>query len=1062
MRVFCHARQLQALLCGEVLEAARALRADPSRFARPLEVVVPSGALRVHYAQKLLAASETSSLLGVRVSTLEGVAHRVLGEGGARTPFHRGLLGVVVARTARATPALATELGALPGGYAAVGGAVDDLLDAGFLPEHREALEDCLLESGSDDPRDQRAAALVGVAEQAWRSLELGLGAHPSTLFTRARERIEEDAATALPVSGLWLVGFADATGVQADFLDSLVRCCGARAFLERPADPAGVEDPGTFFGARLRERLEAAAGLEDLCGAAGDDAPSIELLRAPDREAEVRAVALRLRAHLDAGEPPESIAVVARDLEPYALSLRRWLGRLGVPFSGHAQRAAAGPVTRRLVALCKLLEAGVSAGVEVWLDALGSLPIAGAGSPSAPTLEQRADLLHALHRRGCVRLRDLAQLAARAEAVELPGRDLQGERRQLGAERLSEASRAASALLEQLEAAPAQAPVERHLGWLRGLIAEGLGWGRETPGAVPLAEFLGDPGASRAGAVELSRDEFLGLLLAALDGAGRDALGGAGGGVQVLSVMEARGLVFERIYLLGVNRGAFPRIISEDPLLPDALRLRVRSVLPDLPVKGEGHDEERFLFAQLLGQAPQVVLSWAASSQDAVQLLPSALLEGVRAGGLAHTHADLPPLHALPTSLWAGGLPAAEHALLAGLHGDRAAQAVALEVALESLAHETDAGRVLPAPREQAAARLAVVSEFDTYADDAAELGPYFGFVGLPGPSGAPSVTFVERMARCGWQAFVTRRLRVEPPPDALAALPTRGGNPMLLGRVVHGALEVLVGDALAGLPFDLEAEGVAVPRPGDERVLQVVREVAARELREAAVPIPSYASVLAAVALPQVVEAFRADWSAGDPRVLGVEVDARVEIVDAAGTRRALRFRADRIDRVDTGLRLSDYKTGALRLQQKGADARRNGLLRYTARGELLQGAVYAALGEGAEGRYLYLDPEQPEWGRSLTLVADAEVREALGHALDVILGAHDAGAYAPRLLDFADDQEPRACGQCEVKEACLRGDSTARGRLRRFLETAGTSESGSPQGAAARLLRVGEGAP
>ena len=42
-------------------------------------------------------------------------------------------------------------------------------------------------------------------------------------LNARAREFVERDAAMALPVSGLWLVGFADATGVQADFLDSLV-----------------------------------------------------------------------------------------------------------------------------------------------------------------------------------------------------------------------------------------------------------------------------------------------------------------------------------------------------------------------------------------------------------------------------------------------------------------------------------------------------------------------------------------------------------------------------------------------------------------------------------------------------------------------------------------------------------------------------------------------------------------------------------------------------------------------------------------------------------------------
>ena len=63
---------------------------------------------------------------------------------------------------------------------------------------------------------------------------------------------------------------------------------------------------------------------------------------------------------------------------------------------------------------------------------------------------------------------------------------------------------------------------------------------------------------------------------------------------------------------MIGLQRGAFPRRVGEDSLLTDALRRALRDVLPDLPVKSEGHDEERFLFAQLTGAAPHVHLSCA------------------------------------------------------------------------------------------------------------------------------------------------------------------------------------------------------------------------------------------------------------------------------------------------------------------------------------------------------------------------------------------------------------------------------------------------------------------
>jgi hypothetical protein len=124
------------------------------------------------------------------------------------------------------------------------------------------------------------------------------------------------------------------------------------------------------------------------------------------------------------------------------------------------------------------------------------------------------------------------------------------------------------------------------------------------TPGAPSFSLFRVVRGA---GDRPVRREDWTRVLRRALAEASTDPLGGSGGGVQVLTVMEARSRSFAALRVIGLNRGVFPRRISEDPLLPDALRRALRDVLPDLPIKSEGHEEERFLFAQLVAAAPEV-----------------------------------------------------------------------------------------------------------------------------------------------------------------------------------------------------------------------------------------------------------------------------------------------------------------------------------------------------------------------------------------------------------------------------------------------------------------------
>src|SRR5262249_3911150 len=161
----------------------------------------------------------------------------------------------------------------------------------------------------------------------------------------------------------------------------------------------------------------------------------------------------------------------------------------------------------------------------------------------------------------------------------------------------------AGAALAGRFAAWPDEAPAAEHLARVAALLEE-LGWGRAGGSRPRLGRRLrgdvamihealaglaaGPPPAFPPTLAEPSR--LLGESPALASGA-TDLLGGAGGGVQALSVTEARARTFDHLFVLGMNRDVFPRVVREDPLLPDALRAVLRGVLPDVPIKATGFD---------------------------------------------------------------------------------------------------------------------------------------------------------------------------------------------------------------------------------------------------------------------------------------------------------------------------------------------------------------------------------------------------------------------------------------------------------------------------------------
>ncbi len=1094
----------EAVLFAEIDELLAATARDPGLLARPVRIVVPSKSLRLHVASAF-ARHRGRGTAGLIVQTLHALALEILENAGEPVGSVGGALFEILARrAARAQPALFRGLEDLIEGYGAAAATIRDLLDAGLDPAHAEAVDELLAAEGKAVATSmdlERARALVRAAAAAQAELErLGVG-RIADLLRRATQVLFSSSG-ALSARAVIVHGFADATGLATDLIEALVRTSDATVLVDRPPDPSfqriGESSDGAgevrlehAFSDRWAERIALATGPMVPRGREPVP-PRREAFTAAGTDGEVRESAVRLRALLDGGAAPERLAMVARDLSPYRFAVRRHFERLGVPYSGLAATGGKTPMGRRLAALEDLLRRGGDTPVSRWLDAAIRLPSAG-----RPGFELRL----AFAALGAGRLRDAAEIeisglldswgkyslpirqgfaagtdrdpepegaddgeglnlqaSADVEAANLEKAGIvRAPRRRISGKRLAAAIAAARRAAEKLASWPAAAPAEVHLQRLRSLLSGDLGWGGGTTsadGAVGEDEVGHAYAALEALARDLPDDfpltteEFRTLVAEAFSRLGLGKFGGNGGGVQVLSVTEARGRTFDHLFLLGLTRDSFPRPVREDPLLPDGLRRVLRRLLPDLAEKRASFDEERHLFAQLLAAAPQVTLSWQSADDDGRPRAASPLVERIvfEAGGVARAPGVFSaPDPTLPTGPRSAALlrPAWEHATLAALHGPRASFAEILPAALGEMLSEVGILR----PAETARARLAALAELDpdlrTPEGRAANhrLGPWFGFVGaldadprsteLDPRRREIAVTHLERLDGCPWQFFLSRLLAIEPTPDPLQALP--GLDARLLGNLIHAVLDRLA------------KEGAPGEWPTDEEIEPILRDEAAKMVALEGIALVGLSRALAERARPYLAAA-REPWQ---NQLQATEVTGGVEVADpVTGSLRTLRFRADREDRLADGSSLfTDWKTGRPLSLKKREETRRADLIGKIGSGALLQAVAYRRSGgPGAIGRYYYLKPEIEV--REFVVEQDPEIDAAFDRAVSAGLAAHAAGSFFPRVVDSAGQKEPRRCEYCEVAEACLRGDSGAR---RRLFEWSTRGEAEDPAGQA-----------
>ncbi len=1034
-------RAAEARLLDEV-EARRARR--PDELDRPLRVVVPSASLRRHVAVRI--AETLGPVAGVSVQTIHGVALEVLDRLGRRAPCADPLFELLVRRQAAHDPDLAGPLAAFDDGAAVVEGAVRDLLDAGFDVTLAEPLLERLAElDGVLSPeRVGRARGVVRVAAQVAAGLD-AVGDDRAAAAVRAAAEALAGPGDVLPSRAILVHGFADVTGLVADLLDALLRGRPGVLIADRPPDPADPDraDAGATFLDRLVDRLGTLTRERDQ---GATPAGEITVVEATDRDAEAREIAGRIRQALDDGVVPEGIAVVARDLDRHGARLRAALDLLGVPYSGVGATVAGGRTRRRLERLLGLAAGAGEATLEEWTETRWP-----SGSDEVTRL--------ALRCLGASRLADAAAVEVERvppEGVEIPLLDVAEAAGGPAAQRVAPSLVAAAVAeartcLELDRGWPASGRVAAHLDHTLALLGA-VGWPAEADERVEVERAATEVAAGLPDGIEVSRSEWRDLLARRLRGAGDPPVGGAGGGVQLLSVMEARARTFDLVLVVGLQRGAFPRTVTGDPVLPDAVRSRLSDLLGFLPLASRSASEERYLFAQLAASAPRVVCSFSATDGGR-RAAPSPFLDRLRLAG---------------TTTVRGAVDAGE---------SRCSFERALELALrhgpadpfrELLAAAIEEGRSLTgrpgdvAASEVAASRVGVVTAAEA-APDRGWRDPWGGRVGpvVRDPEAGPWVTDLERTATCPWQWFVTRRLRVAPLPDPRAGVPDV--DHMLVGQVVHGVLQRLVdgalGERVETLGRAATRAGVAVPWPDRTELGEITSRTAERVVSELGLGATGLGPLAAAAALPVLEVARDLEWGREGRRegVLGAELWGEAELDGPPGR---VRFRADRVDRREGGLEAVDYKTGSPVSVAVTAETRHRHLLQRVARGRLLQAVAYA-VGTSGTGRYVFLRPDLgsvPAVVRAAKIpVDDAAALAAFGEAVSAIAAARAAGAMFPRVEEAdAPDRRPQHCAYCRVTEACRRDDSAFRRRLLVAMES--RSGGDTPTAAARRLWWLG----
>ena len=719
----------------------------------PVLVVVPTRRLARHVERRL--ATRLGAVAAVEVLTYRGTARRLLRAAGVEVPdpadprVLEGLLDRVV--RVHGGDEIASFVRRRPAALGSLLGTLRELREAGIAPS-------ALIDAGAGD--------LAGVYSRYVDAL----AARRSSGLLDEADWIAAAVCVAPVEAARWAAvfhhGAYEVVGMHLDLLLAADRGTEvawlapvspgsrateyAEAFFRRQL-PEGLErarapesPANSPLGPRLRHLYDETATLSPLDGS--DTFLDVATTQGPEAEVE-RAFRVAL-AETARGVPPAEIALVARSLEPYSPFLESVASREELPV--HAQVTAPlrrEPAPRDFLFLLRAVAEGFPRGLTA--EVLRSPHLRWPG-------EQDTDALHRAEAwsRGAGIVGGLDawehDLPAWAGEPRFAGDPATEDRRAL-ARRIAAAVREAGARLAPSDPRSWMAHEKVFSAAMETYLPEGHDELREAIRTLGDLERL----AGDNDAVPFST--AVTWLERIVDRRNTDSLPSSPGGIAVLDAMQARGLTFDRVAVLGLNAGAFPRGPREDPFLSDDARaaIRGRTGRP-LAVKREAEAEERQLLAAVIGAAGgRLSVSWQrADASGRARAASLALREVAR---LVRGSPDLAGMRASAAAMPSHPRERIVH--LAGRTGLLRPDEAVLVTALGGRADAETARRVrVLDPRLTDGLEMLLATEaFD------GRLGPYDGRVGRPFlPKRGFAVTALERLGACPLQFFFRDVLRV------------------------------------------------------------------------------------------------------------------------------------------------------------------------------------------------------------------------------------------------------------------------------------------------------------
>ncbi len=984
----------------------------------PVDVLVGSNLLGVYLRR--LVATRRGAVANLRLLTFVDLARETAGRMDstelpplptlATLPLARAALleshGAEVFGPLRSSRALARALAMLADDLASAGLSLRDL---SLLPEAAGSAE--------------RRSFLAGLAATL-KSFEASRAAFttPHALFTAAGL-----AAGAPRQAGPLLVyGVSDLTGLHRALLAALGTSRDLVAFVPRTSADAPEVFP-KVRQALFEELLEVSAVSADALDAAPFAQPSAVL--AHDERDEGREVVREvIRAAAD-GIPLHRMAVLLRHPDSQEPGLLAELGRPGIPFFRPPGKGTAkSPLGRLALLLLALAEEDVPAPLLV--ETFDLLETEGLLGARAADLAETREKLEVLAGRTAWEARLARDTSTHHEAFE------------------TAFTRVVSAL-PSLEPAPLATWAARLDASLRALLGahEGLPALLEAVRALRLAgEAVPGFRATVADARE-ALTEALDAIPVRTGAFERD-------GLNVLSLVSARGLLFDAVFLPGLVERGFPAPARPDPLLLDSERqeLARRSGKPLAAKGGARHaGEERALFDLALASGRRRVVLFA-SRTDSVRdrdLLPSAFLVET----LERLHARPLSARAIATESLSGLRRLAEGRVVQDGPARSAEEvwqrALDLRPGLLSRA-ERERPSVGSARTRAAARRSPLFTAYEGRLSRAPSNGPLDRQV---------SASRLELFAGCPYRLFLEKVLGLAEREETEEAFEA---DNLAKGNLLHDALASLV----RSVPKGRSLTRLADPAHLSE---EHAGKAAARWAERSGAARPPLFVELAASEVARAVRAvLDHESSRAHPEripVAGAEVrfgpafpaeDAEEESplsTDAplviAGV--AIGGRMDRLD-FDKGgnrglARVVDYKWSRNLTPFGGKDSEG----RLVAGGERLQLAVYAraARVQGATevvSEYLFVRPrDKTEDFEVVPVVFSAEetrrAESLLGDAIRALQSASREGLFLPRTQSARYPKD--ACKYCDMARVCgptktsvyrrkLRGDERGLGPL------------------------------